>query len=195
MNDVKLNWTPPDTGGSLSYNVYRCAGTGCAPGVPAFRTGLIPASKSAPTFTDTVNDFVDAGATCPATATCYNTTYTYAVTSVSIAANTESAFSNTASSQVIHLFVIADNQAIVYGAPNPAPTFKVYGNVAASLNNSLVSCTYAGTPRNVGSYPITCAGPATTAATDGVTYNAAYLTFTRGALTITPRPIGDGGGG
>ena len=70
--------------------------------------------------------------------------------------------SNTASSQVTHLFVIADNQTIVYGSPNPAPTFKVYGDVAGSLNTALVSCAYSGDPRNVGSYPITCTGPATT---------------------------------
>ena len=42
----------------------------------------------------------------------------------------------------------------------------------------------------MGNYPITCSGPATTASTtDGVTYNAKYLTNTPGSLTITPKPI------
>ena len=96
--------------GSLTYNIYRCEGAGCTPPPPPFFRNWIPPSKVAPTFTDTVNDFGHAGATCPATATCYNTPYTYSATAVSTA-GIESPYSNSASSEVTHLFVIADNQA------------------------------------------------------------------------------------
>jgi hypothetical protein len=187
LNAITLNWTPPDTGGGLTYTIYRCTGAGCTPSVTPFFTNWAPPSKLAPSFIDVVNDSVHAGATCPATATCYNTPYTYRATAVSTA-GIESPYSNTASSAVTHLFVIADNQAAMYGSAYPAPTIKVYGDVAGSLSTALVSCTYAGA-RNVGSYPITCTGPATTSATDGVTYNAAYLTYSPGSLTISTRPI------
>lgn len=188
LNDILLSWTPPDTGGSLTYNIYRCAGTACTPTVPAFKTGWLPPSKLAPTFMDAVNDFVHAGATCPANATCYNTPYTYSVTAVSIT-GTESPYSNNAGSKVTHLFVVADNQAAVYGSANPVATFKIYGDVAGSLSTALVGCAYAGPARNAGSHAIVCTGPAATSATDGVTYDAAYLSFTPGTLTISKRPI------
>ena len=188
LSAITLNWTPPDTGGSLTYMIYRCLGAGCTPSVTPFLRNYVPPSKLAPTFTDTVNDFVNTGASCPATATCFNTIYTYAATAVSTA-GIESPYSNTASSEVTHLFVIADNQAVVYGSPNPAPSFKVYGDVAGSLNNALVNCAYSGVPRNVGPYPITCTGPATTTPTNGVTYNAAYITYSPGTLTISKRPV------
>ena len=77
----------------------------------------------------------------------------------------------------------------MYGSANPVPTFKVYGDVAGSLNISLVNCAYAGVPRNAGAYPITCTGPATTSATDGITYNTAYLSYSPGSLTISTRQI------
>ena len=79
---------------------------------------------------------------------------------------------------------------LVYGTTVPAPTFTIYGDVAGSLTSG-VSCVYSpSSPRNVGAYSIVCSGPPTTAsATDGVTYNAPYLTFTPGVLTITQRPI------
>ena len=93
------------------------------------------------------------------------------------------------SSDVTHLFVVADNQTVVYGSANPTPTFRIYGDIAGSLNTLQVTCTYPGLPRNTGSYAITCTGPLTKSATDGVTYNARYLSYTPGALTITPRPI------
>lgn len=189
LNDIKLNWTPPDTGGALTYNIYRCAGTGCSPlqAAALLRAGFAPTSKSAPFYLDVVNDSVHAGATCPNTATCYNTPYTYVVTAVSIA-GTESPYSNTASSQVNHLFVVADTQAVVYGSPTPAPTYQIYGEISGSLTSG-VTCSYSVTPRNAGTYPVICAGPATTSPTDGVTYNAPYLTYPIGSLTISRRPI------
>jgi hypothetical protein len=186
LSDILLSWAPPETGGNLTYNIYRCAGTGCTPTVPALRTGWLPASRLTPTFTDPVNDSVHAGATCPAIATCYNTAYTYSVTAVSVA-GTESPYSNTAGGKVTHLFVIADDKAVVYGSANPSSTYQVYGEVAGTLSG--VSCGYAGVPRNAGSYPITCTGPATTSATNGVTYNAPYITYVPGTLVISRRPI------
>jgi hypothetical protein len=194
LSAITLSWTPPDTGGSLTYNIYRCAGAGCNPSAAASKINpspLVPPSPSAPTFTDTVNDFVHAGVTCPSTATCYNTTYTYSVTAVSTAL-VESPYSNPASSEVTHLFVIATitPAAVVYGSANPVPTINVYGDVKSSLDLSQVHCAYSTAPPiNVGIYPIACSGPQTTSATDGVTYNAAYLTNTPGSLTISPRPI------
>ncbi len=115
-----LNWTPPPTGQVQHYNIYRCNAStaACTPAPPALAsTGS--GSPAPTTYTDTVNDFVHAGTTCPAASTCYNTTYTYYVTaavSVTTAAGTipsESGPSNTASNQVTHLFVIANTPAPV----------------------------------------------------------------------------------
>jgi hypothetical protein len=190
-----LSWTPPGTGTVQNYNVYRCAiiapATSCTPA--KFTTS--PGGTTTPGFTDTVNDTSDSGATCPATSTCYNTTYTYYVTVVVVVgANppAESTASNSVSSEVTHLFVIANNQKIQYGSANPTPTYTVFGNVQSSLPAGSVTCAYVpATPKNVvGSpYPIVCSGPATTSATDGVTYNAAYLGNSPGTLTIAPYPV------
>jgi hypothetical protein len=192
LNDILLSWTA--SGAVDHYDIYRCAGTGCNPTL--FRQRWVPPSKAAPTFTDIVNDFIDAGATCPATSTCYNTTYTYAVVANVVAivngAPTviASGLSSSASSKVTHLFVLAVNQAAVYGSAVPTPGYVVYGEVAGSLPSGSVTCIYPGpTPRNVGSYSISCSGPPTTSPTDGVTYNAAYLNYAHGTLTISPRPI------
>jgi hypothetical protein len=193
-----LAWNPPGNGAALNYDIYRCAGTGCTP--TSFKTGWVPASKAAPTFTDTVDDFLHSGANCPAGKTCYNTTYTYQVLANVVAVVegvstiTASPLSNSASSKVTHLFVIADNQTVVYGGVNPAPTFKVYGEVSGTLAAGSVTCVYPGSvPRNAGSYSISCSGPATTSPTDGVTYNAAYTDgaglHNQGTLTINKRPI------
>ena len=191
LNDIKLTWTPPGTGANLVYNVYRCSGTGCNPLQPSalLRQNFAPTSKSAPSFLDNVNDSVNVGTTCTASKTCYNTLYTYAVTAVSQAGlGTESPYSNTTSSKVTHLFVVANNQKAVYGDPIPAPTFTIQGEV--TLATSQVSCSYvAGTPRNAGTYTINCTGPATVSPTNGVDYQKQYLTFVPGMLAISQRPI------
>ncbi len=194
VGDVLLQWAPPGTGNVTGYNIYRCAvispATSCKPaGSPLYSN--VSGGTPAPSYKDAVNDQVHAAATCPASATCYNTTYTYYVTAL-VAAGTsvaESAATNTATSEVTHLFVIANSMpSVVYGSANPTPlTFKVYGDVAGSLSG--VTCAYPGTPRNAGTYTIICSGPATTSPTDGVTYNANYLTFTPGTMTINQRPI------
>jgi Legume lectin domain/YDG domain len=180
----------PDNGKIATYNVYRCAGAGCTPVAPAFAS--IPGGTAVQSFTDTVNDHLNAGSTCPATATCYNTSYTYTVTSLAVINSKliESLFSQPpVSSEVTHLFVIADNHAAVYGDPIPSPTYTIYGDITGSLASG-VHCAYAlAVPRNVGTYSILCSGPATASPTDGVTYNASYLSYAPGVLTITPRPI------
>jgi hypothetical protein len=144
------------------------------------------------TYDDVVNDFTDAGAACPAGKTCYNTVYTYYIRSVDINGTT-SGPSSTTSSEVAHLFVIADNQSLAYGtSPLPNLTFKAYGDVAGSLAPGSVTCTVNPVPRNAGSYPITCSGPATTSPADGVSYNVTYnngTVYSSGMLTITPLPI------
>lgn len=185
-----LTWTPPSAGQVTQYNIYRCnASAGaCTPTAPAIAN--VPGGTATPSYTDNVNFF--AGGTCPATATCYNTTYNYYVTAVVVVGtlSNESSPSNTVSSEVNHLFVIANNQTVAYGSANPTPTFTVYGNVSSSLAASAVTCVYTpSNPKNGGTYPITCSGPATSSGTDGVTYNAAYLTYTPGTLTITPRTL------
>ena len=192
-NGNLLGWTAPTTVQVASYNVYRCnasAVAGCTPVAPPLATVV-----AGTTYTDTVNDQVDAptSANCN-TKTCYNTNYTYFVTAVVVVGtlSTESGPSNAVTSEVNHLFVMGNAQTAQYGAttlPFPAPTYSVYGNVSGSLTSG-VSCIYSpSTPRNAGNYTITCSGPATSGGTDGVTYNLAYLTYTPGSLTITQRPI------
>jgi len=189
LSSIVLNWTPPATGAIQSYNIYRCAGIGCIPSAPAFKS--ITGGSATPSFTDSVNDLIHAGATCPAASTCYNTTYTYSVTSVVVVNSSanESLFSKTATSEVTHLYVIADGlPSVVYGGANPTPTFKIYGDVQGSLAG--VSCAFSPAPaRNAATYAIVCSGPSTTSPTDGVTYNQPYLVNSPGTYTITQRPI------
>jgi hypothetical protein len=203
INSIVVSWTPPANGSNLSYNVYRCAGAGCTPSAPALT--MVSGGGATPSFTDVVNDFADAGATCPATSTCYNTTYVYTVTTLVTvnSSRVESLFSKTASSEVTHLFVLGvvlppptgagpgPSQTYVYGVTIPAPTYLVYGDVASNLTSG-VTCAYSpANPRNVGTYQIVCSGPSPTltSVTDGVTYNAAYISHISGVLTIAPRPI------
>ncbi len=183
---------PPDNGNIASYNIYRCAGAGCTPAAPAFRS--IAGGTATPTFIDTVNDFVHAGASCPASATCYNTVYRYTGTSVALLNSKliESVFSQPpVDSEVKHQFVIADSKTVTYDGTNQSVTFQIYGDSSVALNPSSVSCTTAPTnpARNAQTYMISCSGPAQSSPTDGVTYNAAYLSFVPGSLTINKRPI------
>lgn len=201
-----LTWTPASTGQAAQYNIYRCnatAGT-CTPTAPLLAS--VAGGTATPAFTDYVNDFVHAGSTCPASSTCYNTPYNYYVTEVVEINNlsSESAPSNTVTSEVNHQFVIGNitPSTIVYGTANPTITVNIYGNgsLAAGSNPATqASCVYTTspasttgvTPRNVMStpYSIYCSGPTTTSTTDGVTYNANYLTYTPSTLTITPAPL------
>ena len=102
--------------------------------------------------------------------------------------------SNTANSQVNHLFVIADNQAVVYGRRTrlrrliSTATLPDYSQAAGT-------CTYPTAPSSTGGYldasrPVTRTCPARHGLGDGWNqYNAKYLTIQPRHLTISPRPI------
>jgi hypothetical protein len=199
---IILNWTPPATGSKLTYNVYRCAGAGCTPAAPAFKTAS--GGTATPSFTDTVNDTTHGGTACPAADTCPNTTYVYAVTSIATvnSVSVESLFSNTATSEVTQLFVVADDNAAysndntyTYDGTNHQAAFHVFGDVGGSLNLSSVTCT---NQRNWNSsnYPVTCSGPTQTSPTNAVSYVSAGASYTDaagmhtgGTLIINKRPI------
>ncbi len=188
IDRVTLNWGTPSIGQIRHYNIYRTD-----PSHPAaVLIGHVDGAPPATTYDDVVSDTAHSGASCPNLATCYNTAYTYYVTSVDVN-GTESGASNTAPGKITHLFAMADSKTVVYGAELPALTFTVYGEVAGSLSGASCAYTLPATPHNVGTYSITCTGPSTTSATDGVTYNAAYsdgLTpHTPGSLTITKAPL------
>jgi len=80
---------------------------------------------------------------------------------------------------------ITSNATRIYGAPNPSPfplttVGLVNGDTLASAG-IVVSCTTTATTASpVGTYPITCTGPAST-----LTY---IITYTPGTLTVTPAP-------
>jgi Bacterial Ig-like domain (group 3)/MBG domain (YGX type)/Bacterial Ig-like domain (group 2) len=212
-----LGWTGGASEVAFQYNIYRCNSStkACTPAGPAIAS-VTSGSPVITTYTDFVNDYVDAGATCPANSTCYNTSYTYGVTELpqvmvgpSIKAGTESLMSNLVTGEVNHLFVMGNISttpvttppSIVYGAANPTIAKNIYGTVAGSLTASQVTCVYTNspssttglTPRNVMStpYSIYCSGPSTVSptSTDGITYNVSYLGNSPSTLTITPRPI------
>src|SRR5262249_23950468 len=61
-------------------------------------------------FYDTVNNTDHAGAACPSTDTCYNTTYYYYVTATALDANNQpnqGPASNRVNSKITHLFAVA----------------------------------------------------------------------------------------
>ncbi len=219
-----LGWTG-NTGVAGQYNIYRCNGSAgaCTPTAPALAS-VTSGSPVLTTYTDSVNDTVNAGSTCPAASTCYNTTYYYYVTednattpgvacmpatSTTAATCTETTPSNTVSSDVTHLTVVANSQTTTYGATNPTPTYTVYSNVASATSLTGVTCTYTTPPPantkgyyDAGNYPITCTGPTVTG-TEGITYYAAaslpllypanlggtLAGITQGSLTVNQLPI------
>lgn len=191
-----LSWTPATTVQATQYNIYRCNSTSGACTPSAFTS--VPGGSQTPTFTDYVNDFSDAG-TSPNcnTRTCYNTSYTYYVKEVIQINNlsNESPASNTVTSEVTHMFVLANAQTVTYGAtplPFPAPTYTGYSSTSPTTSIAGVSCVYvspSNAPRNAGTYTMSCAGPSILSGTEGITYNAAYLTYTPGTLTINQLPI------
>ena len=218
LDRITLNWGSP--GGIIRrFNIYR-KGPSDTDIVLINHIDYANGAIST-TFDDVVNDFSDSGTACPTTKTCYNTAYDYYITSVDftlvVAAGgtvdlsnwpaqpngnnvnpsaSPSGFSNRATSKVTHLFVIAQSQNAVYGDNLPASLlFTPYGEVLATLDTSKVICSIpAALKYNIGTYTITCSGPATTSlATDGVSYNVTYnengTPHSAGVLTITARPI------
>ncbi|HXY26522.1 MAG TPA: MBG domain-containing protein [Candidatus Acidoferrum sp.] len=85
------------------------------------------------------------------------------------------------------LTITADNQNRMYGAANPTftftPTGLLNGDTLASLGVSVTCSTTATSSSPVGSYPITCAGPAA-ASNYTITYPQGSLTITTAALII-----------
>jgi hypothetical protein len=194
---ITLNWGGPGIGLITKYSIYRSDAVH-APVLIATVTGTPPATTyDDVVHDDVVNGVVLSGASCPVTSTCYNTVYTYFLTSSDD--KTTSSNSNNTSGEVTHLFVVADNQKTVYGNPNPALTFQVFGDISSSLDPKLVSCAISpvADKYNVGiNYGINCNGPTSTppsAPTEGVTYNATYndgvTLHTPGALNITAKAI------
>jgi hypothetical protein len=198
---ITLSWGAPSLGQVREYRIYRA--DSAHPIATYLRSvyPIAPALTPLTGFEDPVSDFTHSRESCGFPATCYNTTYSYYITSVVVSSSdpsgfTESGKSNTVERKVPHYFVIPDNQAAVYGAPLPSPTFKVYSDVLDSLSSA--SCSYGSpAPRNVGNYVISCSGPAATGLI-GITYNTPYydgnvvrtlgkLTITKATLTLTAK--------
>jgi hypothetical protein len=186
-NRITLTWGAPSIGQIRHYNIYRSDPAHTVP----ILLNHIDGAPPVPTYDDIVNDFNDAGAGCDNQATCYNTNYTYYVTSVDTN-GTESTPSSTASAQVTHFFVIADNQNLVYGDPLNGATGKVYGDATGSM---IANCAYTispAVPRNAGTYSITCSNLTGVPPNVGVSYNVSYndgVLHSPGSLTIAPRPL------
>ena len=204
---VLLNWMPALGAAYDHYNIYFCNASAAAACTPTTLIASVPGGTPTPSYTVYVNDFVDAGATCPATNICYNTPFNFFVTGVVQVANlsSESGGSNPVSSEVYHAWIIANAQpTVTYGAttlPFPAPTYTLYPPNSATTFPYTVptsSCVYSSpssTPRNAATYTITCSGPSAVPGTPtvGVSYNVPNLnypaslggTVTQGTLTIT----------
>jgi hypothetical protein len=85
--------------------------------------------------------------------------------------------------------VIANNQTITYGQPDPAFTFHTVGLVGGDALSSTPSCGVGGAHTNVGTYSITCSGAA--ASTNyTISYQAGTLQITPKALTVTANNAG-----
>ena len=80
----------------------------------------------------------------------------------------------------------------MYGAtalPIPAPTYTVYGDVSRFTDDRRDLRLFSVRPAERRYVFDRLFGAGHYFATDGVTYNTAYLSYTPGVLTITPRPI------
>jgi len=86
------------------------------------------------------------------------------------------------------LTITGNNENQTYGSPTPVLTFTpsglLNGDTLASLGVSVTCSTTATASSAVGSYPITCSGPAA-ASNYTITYQAGSLTITPAPLTIT----------
>jgi hypothetical protein len=169
IDRIRLNWTAPETGSVMTYNVYRSL-TG-TPGSFVFLRSL---PGGAPALT--VDDIADG------TTTRFNTTYVYHVTSM-VRVNSslvESLPSNQASGIVKRIFVAGVTASRFYLDPNPV-LFTLSG-LDQPPPAGVACITDATQTSNAGQYPIVCTGPATTPnPVNGITY-------INGLLTVLPRP-------
>ena len=171
VDRITLNWTAPDTGAVLSYNIYRSSPANA--GVFTFLKS-VPGGAAASTTDDIVNG----------TTTLVNTVYTYYVTSL-VNVNgkvVESLPSNQATGIVKRLFIQAVNQARFYLAANPTFTYTATG-LDLPAPAGIVCSSVATQTSDAGIYPIVCTGPATlpTNPVNGIVY-------TNGNLTVQPLP-------
>jgi YVTN family beta-propeller protein len=218
-NSVVLTWINPESVGNsnnpfagsiFTYNVLRCAGTGCTPG--PFTRG---AGVAGLTFTDTINDYAHGGTACPAANTCPNTTYVYEVTTVATTTtvtslcpsgncSVQSLPSTSVSAEVKVMFVvpIPSNDTITYdGNSSHSLPVQIFEDPSATFASATAQCI---TGRNVGTYTsLTCSGLSLSApAAEGViyvgdpstnntpsTYADAKGAHAPGDLTIVQRPI------
>jgi hypothetical protein len=81
--------------------------------------------------------------------------------------------------------IAADNQSIVYGGNDPAFTSTVSGLVGSDTLSTDAICSVAGAHRDVGTYPITCAG-ADAGGNYAISYTAGTLTIAKAVVVITP---------
>ena len=187
-NRVTLTWGAPSLGQIRTYTVYRTNLNAAIldPVVAGTVTGTPPATV----FNDAVSDpnLSHIGANCPSTSVCYDTNYQYYI--VASTTSNSSTPSNLVTVTVDHLYVSAYTGMVVYG--NALPDYSqsnatVSGLPVPGITSASFTCTNtspAGTPRNVGSYVITCTGPATFGS--GSVYGVSYLP---GTLMITQRPL------
>ncbi len=197
VNQITLSWGPPSLGSIQYYSIYRTnMSVSPAPLVAQF-VGTVPALplKVVYTFTDNITDgtLADSGSNCDPTQLCYNATYQYYITATDVRVTTSTP-SNFVTATVDHLYVTAYTNSYIYNGTT-LPDFSATGASYAGLPSGAISsstpglgCTNtnpAGTPRNVGSYTITCTGPATIA-NGNVYYGVTYIP---GTLMITQRPI------
>jgi hypothetical protein len=169
IDRITLNWTAPETGKIASYNVYRSSP---ANPVPTFLANVVGGSTTL-NYDDVVNS----------STTLYNVTYTYTVTSVVLINSqmNESLPSNAASAVVKHLFIAGRTLSRPFGDNNPSPLFDITGlDVAAAPANACTTTATASSP--LGTYPITCTGPAAVNTINGIDY-------LNGSLTVTARPV------
>jgi hypothetical protein len=184
IDRVTLSLTAPGTGQINNYHFYRKNAD--VPGSPFTFLKSAPGGAAVVTTDDTTAAF--------------NVGYIYRATAVASSGTStiESIPSNEANGIVKHLFVTS-NVTKPFGAPIPSPLpVTITGLDVAALVPARdgVTCTTTATASSpIGTYPITCTGPAAVAPlgstdlVDGITYLPGTLTITKANQTITFPPL------
>ena len=182
-NQVTLTWGLPSLGQIRTYTIYRTNLQAVIQDTVV--AGSVSGAPPTTAFNDPVTDpnLSDIGANCPSGNVCYDTNYQYYV--VASTNSNSSTPSNFATVTVDHLYVTAYTGSVMYGNPLPnSMAATISGLPLGGITSANFTCPTPA-PRNVGSYPDTCTGPAAVplaTPTVGVTYIA-------GILMITPRPL------